>query len=97
MEYLPPWYATAEASLVAELKRELCIGHVLMGREVQVLARRQDRDDVLFALCDEPGQVAMVHLTFNRETNPNWPRTEVFASIEGWRPTMEADHAEFES
>jgi hypothetical protein len=64
MNYLEPWYALAEGECIAlraELTRELPPGHALQGIQVKCLARRQDRDDVLFELQDGSGRFASVH------------------------------------
>jgi hypothetical protein len=59
-------------------------------------AARADCDDVLFEV---PGLgYAVVHLTWSghRENSREWPRTEVFSSIEEWRDrVMQRDHEEF--
>jgi len=96
MEYLTPWYRTEDESLAAELRREVCPGHVLLGKSVTVLARRQDLDHVLFALNDGSQRVASVHLTYQKESDPRWPATSLYESLADWVTTMKADHAEYE-
>jgi hypothetical protein len=81
-----PWEAVPEpagAGLVRELRAELGAAHVLAGRPAAAIARRRDRDDVLF-LVREPTQLAVVHLTWTREANSasKWPGTELFSSVE---------------
>src|SRR5262245_54434334 len=78
---VPPDHA-AEAA--AELQREMCAGHVLFGRAVQAVGRRQDCDDVLFYLGESAPQFAVVHLTYQRETRPEWPSTSVFDALDAW-------------
>ncbi len=82
MNWLAPWYESSDASLVAELEREVCVGHPLWRLSVRLLARRQDCDDVLFEVEDRSGRVAVVHLTFSVEKDPRWPITEIFQSLE---------------
>ena len=67
-----------------ELKKELGAAHPLAGLPVTVIARRDDRDDVLVMLAG--GRVAEVHLTWSNkgEVGPRWPRTVIFASMEDW-------------
>lgn len=96
MELLSPWYADRNDALAIELKREVPAGHVLRDVCVNAVARRQDKDDVLFALQDGTGRVAVVHLTWQVETDPAWPTVSMFQTIASWLETMERDHAEFD-
>lgn len=97
MEILVPWIECSDSSLVDELRREIGEGHVLEGIELSIVARRQDRDDFLYAFNDESGRVAVVHLTWRktRETNPKWPRTRILESMEVWSEYMLAAHSAF--
>ncbi len=79
---LSPWERVEDGrGLEAELARELVAGHVLFGKTVRAAARRWDRDDFLFV-----GEeiVAVVHLTWSRETDPHWPSTVLYASLSDW-------------
>jgi hypothetical protein len=86
VDWLVPWHPVDDPavrrSLLAEFQREIPKGHVLTGASLTVIGRRQDRDDVLFALSD--GRVAIVHLTYanKREHLPAFPWTRVFDSLE---------------
>jgi hypothetical protein len=86
VDWLVPWHPVDDPavrrSLLAEFQRELPRGHVLTGASLTVIARRQDRDDVLFALSD--GRVAIVHLTYSRkrERLPDYPRTWLYETID---------------
>jgi len=95
MVFLEPWYAVSDPDLVSELQRELVPGHLLFGKDVTAVARRQDRDDVLYALCDGTKRMAVVHLTHARESDAKWPSTTIFASIDAWKHSMEADSEQF--
>jgi hypothetical protein len=103
MAWLVPWYsiiddATQVASMERELRRELSAGHPLFGLPVRTLRSRQDCDDVLFALEDGTGRVAVVHLTWthNSPERPPWPMTAVYPNVEAWLAEgMQADHDEF--
>jgi len=96
MEYLEPWQAENSSTFVDELQRELPIGHQLFGVPVVAIARRNDRDDVLFSRLDGSSQVALVHMTWAVESSPIYPHTELFESLLTWSETrMKADHAEF--
>jgi hypothetical protein len=84
--------------MVRELNRELSAGHPLFGLPVKTLARRQDCDDVLFAVEDGTGRVAVVHLTWTHSPpeRPPWPGTTLFPSFEIWvAEGMRTDAVEF--
>jgi hypothetical protein len=87
-----PWVAVTDESqrsaLLAELARELSPGHVLLGATLRVLAQSEAADDVLFEVEGRNFRLAEVHLTWGRETNPRYPRTAVFLSLEEWRVNL---------
>lgn len=65
-------------ALQAELKRELCPDHPLYGQDAEPWLISWPDKDVAFTLSD--GRVALVHLTYDRETHPDYPAFKVFAS-----------------
>lgn len=65
-------------ALQAELKRELCPDHPLYGQDAETWLISWPDKDVAFTLLD--GRVALVHLTYNQETSPDYPVVKVFAS-----------------
>jgi hypothetical protein len=80
-----PWRAVeAEVArgIEQELARELCSGHVLTGVAVECLARREDCDDIVIRLRNHDSEFAIVHHTWNHETEPDWPWTTLFASAD---------------
>lgn len=82
----------------AELHREMCPGHVLFGRAARAVGNRIDCDDILFYLGDSPPQLAVVHLTFKRETDQTWPHTVIYDSLTAWvEQRMIPDAEEFDS
>jgi hypothetical protein len=97
MHFTTPWFPVPDAQaplLVTELHRELAPSHVLYGATVKAIARRQDCDDVLFQVLAPHSQFAVVHLTFSgrAETSPQWPSTEIFASLDEFvRDRMQRD------
>ena len=99
MKWLAPWHSVSDdpiqvAGMERELQRELSSGHPLFGMPVKTLARRQDCDDVLFAIQDGSGRVAVVHLTWTQsppERSP-WPVTTLFPNLGTW--TVEAMHSD---
>ena len=97
-EFLLPWKPVEDAadSLAAELDRETVPSHPLFGESVRALARRIDCDDVLFELLRPQGGYAVVHLTWNEEQDPRWPRTHLHDSFEAWlQAVMRPDHEEY--
>jgi len=95
MEILEPWFATSNSRFVDELNREMPSGHALEAVDISAVAHRKDCDDVLYALNDGSGRVAVVHLTYckTRETNPTVPKTRIFESLKSWLKYMQAAHA----
>lgn len=86
--WLAPWYPVDDPVLCQGLERQLLLeiaaGHILERETLRLIARRDDTDDALFSLAD--GRVAEVHMTWrrSRETDPRWPATAVFASLDEW-------------
>lgn len=103
MEWLVPWHSVDDdsaqvAGMERELKREVSVGHPLFGLQVKTLGHRQDCDDVLFAVEDGSGRVAVVHLTWTHSPpeRPPWPSTTMFPNLETWAAQgMRSDAAEF--
>ena len=95
-EFLDPWMALVVESqrkhFEDELRREICFEHVLHGKSVQAIAHSFSRDDVVFTVDGGP-KVACVHLTYSIETDPSWPDTQLYDSIEEFgRIRMRPDH-----
>jgi hypothetical protein len=103
MEWRVPWYSVVDdaaqvAGMSLQLSRELARGHPLFGLPVKTLARRQDCDDVLFAIEDGSGRVAVVHLTWTRSPpeRPPCPWTVLYPTMAAWAAKgMRADAEEF--
>ena len=97
MEFAEPWHEiTSEAErkdLSKELRREVSIWHALAWKRPRAIARRQDRDDVLFELGSD--RWAIVHLTWHREWNRRWPATRTFESSEAVAAQLREDHLDF--
>ena len=70
--------------LSAALEKELSPGHVLYRVAANAVATRIDRDDVLFEIEDDENCLAVVHLTWQRETDPSWPTVKLFRSWDQW-------------
>jgi hypothetical protein len=95
-----PWSTDGLSNgLAAELTRELGDDHPLRGVRPRAIARRHDRDDVLFALGGGPAPYAVVHLTGSgKAEGPAWPSFEAYESLAEWRRRrMRRDHEEWEA
>lgn len=92
IELLEPWQRVNSAeALETELARELLPGHRLHGRHGLRALARADHDDVLFA---NESLVAVVHLTWAKETDPAWPSAALYPSLDAWvTQRMQPDHA----
>jgi hypothetical protein len=104
VEILIPWRIITDISetsaegLTAELSSELVPKHILYGLTARAVAFRIDRDDVLFEIDGADTSLAVVHLTWRKESDPRWPTTRFFASWEQWvRDEMLPAHQEYSS
>jgi hypothetical protein len=102
ISWLAPWApierAEERGALEAELRLELCAAHPLSRLSAVALARRRDRDDVLYEI--DQGRVAEVHLTWRqgREPDARWPETTIYESASTWAEhRMRPHHEEFKS
>lgn len=87
IQWREPWHAIDRdyaAKAEAEIHREICRGHVLFGRSVVAVGYRQDCDDVLFYLGETAPSFAVVHLSYQRETRPEWPSTTLYDTLTAW-------------
>lgn len=103
IKLLTPWRViddSQEAANRAErlstrLQSEVPPKHVLYGLKVAAVATRIDRDDVLFELAGGDMPLAVVHMTWRKETDPRWPNTKLFRNWEQWvREEMIPAHEE---
>ena len=99
MKWLEPWRpVNPSEDLVRELLKELAPGHVLFGKSLTTIGRRDDCDDALFRLDDGTGRVAGVHLTWSgkAESFENCPATTIYETFEHWANTaMLSNNQEF--
>lgn len=63
-----------------ELNKEMCKGHKLYGLKFKALARKADRDVFLFNVEGAGSPLYVVHLTWSKETSPEWPWITPFES-----------------
>jgi len=102
LEILHPWQIISDSAnadrLSGELSAELSPTHPLYGLKASAVANRIDRDDVLFQIDGGSAPLAVVHLSWRKESDPRWPTTKVFASWEEWvRHEMLPTHEEYGS
>lgn len=81
-ELLAPWESIDPENsdrFEDEYAAEIGKGHPLYGVPVKALARRVDRDDVLFRLLRHLCSYAVVHLTWSgrEESDSRWPACEI--------------------
>lgn len=84
---LLPWYFT-DLDLSVQLRREINENHILFGKLVKTIARRQDNDDVLFEIVGADFKYAVVHLTWAQEalSDVHFPTTSLY---EDWPDVYE--------
>ena len=82
LELLEPWESVDDLAtgLENELAKELHSDHNLFGKTVKAVAKRIDRDDVLFQLSEE-NKYAVVHLTWKgrQEDIAQYPTTKFYS------------------
>ena len=91
VQWLEPWWcfclgdSTIGWKLDEELRAELGKAHKLFPhrRVARAIAKRDDRDDVLFWLPKADKPFAVVHLTWAQhlEADPMWPKSSLFNSL----------------
>jgi len=87
---LEPWRVLAASTegmarvLSDRLADQVPEGHLLYGLKATALATRCDRDDVLFEVEGGTARLAVVHMTWRKETDPHWPTTTLFDSWDQW-------------
>lgn len=94
-----PWHPvdpTTANSLETQLRRELPTGHSLKHLPTRAVARREDNDDVLFALHAD--RWAKVHLTWSQTTLPliDYPTTVFYDSSTDVRARLRRDRNDFD-
>jgi hypothetical protein len=100
LAFLEPWVPVRDyaSNLEQELQREVSQGHPLHAKRVHAIAQRGDCDDVLFGIDSSGFGYAVVHLSWTgqRESDPRWPDTHFFATLQDWiENRMKPDHSAF--
>lgn len=100
LEFLDPWMDCLDLvdlgdPLKEELEKELHPKHQLFGENIDVIAKRQDKDDILVEL--ENGQMAVVHLTWSgRQERGSFPWTEMYVNQRDfWKRAMKGQIEEY--
>ena len=95
--YKHPWYET-DQDLTKQLKMEIASHHVLADKNVKTIARRDDKDDVLYEILDKNPTYAIVHLTWkqSKHTDTIWPRTRIFKSLQEVQEQINRDNLNWE-
>jgi hypothetical protein len=90
-----PWYWT-EQDLGYQLAIEVGKAHILYKKPVITLARRLDKDDVLFQV---ENSFAIVHLTWSRKAHSEatWPITKIYTSWSSVREQIDEDAEDYNS
>lgn len=82
MEWRLPWKQSHSIFYSLGFGRTFPRGHRLFRKRLKELGRRIDCDDVLYSIKNETPKVAVVHLTYRVETDPKWPTTQIYESLE---------------
>jgi hypothetical protein len=80
-----PWFWT-DIDFTDQLRKEISLFHVLFFKRTKSIAKREDCDDVLFALRNN--KYAVVHLTWQNQSHSDtrWPETRIYKS---WQDLFE--------
>lgn len=91
-----PWYEVEEGNkLENQLYIETGEQHPLFGKKVKAIARRHDRDDVLFFI-PESNEYAFVHLTLSsKPLDKNFPSTKFAKDLKEVQKKLDEDVTQF--
>lgn len=83
----PPGWRPVEGDeaqgLARRLRADLAPAHILVGRTFEVIARREDADDVLLRLDD--GEIAEMHMTWAKQASEKFPGVLLFLDFTDWQ------------
>ncbi len=84
---------TVANSLAAELRREMPAAHRLARCDLRAVGRCvEDADDILVTTDDASAPLAVVHMTWRIETDPAWPYTVIYHSLDDWIAQMKHEN-----
>lgn len=74
-----PWYLSS-VDLTEQLFREISKNHILFAKSLKTIARRQDKDDVLFQIENDQFKYVVEHLTWSKTQQPDkrWPTAKLY-------------------
>ncbi len=94
IELIEPWYAIENDEkliLVNEYRSEVHENHILYNKNLNLIGRRQDRDDVLFSI-NGTNNLAIVHLTWSGKIESgSFPSTQIL-SIQDFMQEMKIEN-----
>lgn len=96
MPWRPLTHPRDVPALQLQLERELAEGHPLWGKDIEVVGRRVDNDDVLVLCCD--GAMVVVHLDWatGPHNNPaEYPSVITYQSLAEFHQVMDSDAHEY--
>ena len=99
IHYLNPWHSES-TDLTMQLQKEVNKDHILFGKTVKTLARRQDNDDVLFKIDEMDFQYAVVHLTWSQkyQIDSRYPTTTLYKNwLDVYENRIVVDHQGWEN
>jgi hypothetical protein len=96
MNYIEPWTSiddfpvSNKKAMENEIKKEIAESHPLYGKPLNVMARREDQDEVL---CESNAKYYVIHLTWSGKPElPSFPRFDEYESLESFvKNKMEKD------
>ena len=97
ISYKNPWHET-DQDLTKQLLLEIASDHILAGKTVETIARRDDNDDVLFKVIDKDITYAIVHLTWKqfKHADSEWPETRIFKHLDEVQEQINKDNLDWE-
>ena len=98
-KFLEPWIPETSKTFLEELHKEISENHILYGADLDVIARREDKDEVLYQYKANPDKCVQVHLTWkmDKQIDSKWPKTREFNSFDDWvNEVMLIDNKEYE-
>ena len=79
-------------ALINELRAEMCPEHPLFSVDLRVAAFcNSDTNDILYLTDHDTMPIVCVHLTWTKETKPQWPHFDSYGSLEAWKQQMERE------